>query len=211
MSFEKTFEHKQKLLDAALKEFIAYGYEQASINRILDDAGMSKGQFYYHFKNKASLYLALTDLLVEQKQQFLASVMRPEDFQQDIFTVFKTQIEHGVAFAAQYPAVNDFGQSFVREKGNAIYEKAMARHDFGENDGINQLIEQAYQRGEFREDLPLAFIKRTIGYLFNNVADFADLTNPDEIENNLNYLIDFMRSGLAGRKETSNSAPASAR
>ena len=52
MSFAKTFEHKQKLLDAALAEFNEYGYEQASINRILAQAGMSKGQFYYHFKNK---------------------------------------------------------------------------------------------------------------------------------------------------------------
>lgn len=197
MSFKKSFEHKQKLLDAALAEFIACGYEQASINRILANAGMSKGQFYYHFKNKESLYFELTDLMVSQKQQFLANIMRPEDFEQDIFGVFKTQIQYGMAFGVQHPAINDFGQSFVREKGNAIYDKVMARHDFETNDSIQHLIERAYQRGEFRDDLPLPFIKRVIGYLFNHVTDFADLTNSDEVEGNLNYLIDFLRSGLA--------------
>ena len=197
MSFEKSFEHKQKLLDAALTEFIACGYEQASINRILANAGMSKGQFYYHFNNKESLYFALIDLMVAQKQEFLAAIMRPEDFEQDIFGIFKKQIQYGMAFAAQHPAINDFGQSFVREKGNAIYDKAMARHDFEANDSIQQLIERAFHRGEFRDDLPLPFIKRAIGYLFNHVTDFADLTNSPGVENNLSYLIDFMRSGLA--------------
>ena len=202
MSFDKSFEHKQKLMDAALDEFITHGYEQASINRILNRAGMSKGQFYYHFKNKESLYMALIDMLIEQKKSFLNNTMQPEDFQQDIFGIFKTQIRHGLAFAAQYPAINDFGQSFVREKGNAIYEKAMSENSFEENQSINQLIEMAYQRGEFREDLPLTFIKRTIGYLFDHVADFVDLTQPTEAENNLNYLIDFMRKGLAKSGDT---------
>ena len=202
MSFDKSFEHKQKLMDTALDEFIAHGYEQASINRILNRAGMSKGQFYYHFKNKESLYMALIDMLIEQKKSFLNNTMQPEDFQQDIFGIFKTQIRHGLAFAAQYPAINGFGQSFVREKGNAIYEKAMSENSFEENQSINQLIEMAYQRGEFREDLPLTFIKRTIGYLFDHVADFVDLTQPTEAENNLNYLIDFMRKGLAKSDDT---------
>lgn len=197
MSFDKEFEHKQKLLNVALNEFILHGFEQASINRILDDAGMSKGQFYYHFKNKEALYLALTDVLVAHKQQFLANIMQPEDFQQDIFGIFKTQIEHGIAFANQYPAVNDFGQSFLRETGTPIYEKAMVRHDFGANDGLNQLIDHAYQQGEFRDDLPLTFIKRTISYMFNHITDFVDLTNSDDMETNLNYVIDFMRTGLA--------------
>lgn len=199
MSFDKSFEHKQKLLDAALKEFIANGYEQASINRILTQAGMSKGQFYYHFKNKESLYFAITDLMIEQKQQFMGSIMQPEDFQQDIFNIFKTQIRYGTAFAAQYPEINAFGQSFVREKENDIYAKVMARYSFEENDGINQLIEIAYQKGEFRDDLPLPFIKRTISYLFNHITDFVDLTNSAEMENNLKYVIDFMRNGLAKR------------
>ncbi len=202
MSFSKPFEHKQKLLDAALEEFVACGYDQASINRILSRAGMSKGQFYYHFKNKETLYLSLIELLVEQKKQALIGMMQPEDFQQDIFSIFKTQIRYGMAFAAQYPAINDFGQSFIREKGNAIYDKALALHNFEENVDINRLVDQAYERGEFREDLPLAFIKRTIGYLFNHVTDLADLTDSGEVERNLNYLIDFMRNGL-GKNNTS--------
>ncbi len=46
---------KEKLLAAAAKEFGAHGYELASINTILDEAGFSKGSFYYYFDDKADL------------------------------------------------------------------------------------------------------------------------------------------------------------
>lgn len=48
-------EKKARLLKAAAKEFAAHGYELASINTILDDAGLSKGSFYYYFEDKADL------------------------------------------------------------------------------------------------------------------------------------------------------------
>jgi AcrR family transcriptional regulator len=53
---------KSKLLEAAMKEFAANGYELASINRILDAAELSKGSFYYYFDDK--LDLATTVFLV---------------------------------------------------------------------------------------------------------------------------------------------------
>lgn len=196
MSFAKSFEHSESLQNAALEEFCRHGYEQASINVILEKAGMSKGQFYYHFGNKEGLYLALIDLLIARKQTFLQNAMQPEDFQHDIFEILKRQIRHGVAFAQEYPLIDCFSQRFLAEKGTPIYEKAMTMHDFEENQGLNQLIERAYANGDFRPDLPLPFIKKTIGYLFTHVADLTDLREIDNAEENLNYLIDFMRSGL---------------
>jgi AcrR family transcriptional regulator len=53
---------KQKLLEAAMKEFGAHGYELASINRILEAAEFSKSSFYYAFEDK--LDLAVTVFLV---------------------------------------------------------------------------------------------------------------------------------------------------
>ena len=197
MSFTKSFEHKQKLLDAALAEFNAYGYEQASINRILDKAGMSKGQFYYHFKNKEALYFALMDLGVQKKLEYFKGLNLLGDSPGDIFSLFRLQIRYGLAFAMEYPEIHDLSQAFLRERGSPIYEKVMARHDFQDNKVVGQLIEMAHQRGEFRDDLPLPFIKQMIGYMFNQAADFANLENPAEMEQNLNYLIDFMRNGLA--------------
>ncbi|MGB0384315.1 MAG: TetR/AcrR family transcriptional regulator [Ardenticatenaceae bacterium] len=197
MGFDKSFEHREALFDAALEEFAGKGYDRASINGILKVAGMSKGQFYYHFKNKEGLYFALIDVLIARKRAFLAATMTPDEFEQDIFTIFETQIRHGMAFAQSYPAINRFAESFVKEKGNAIYKKVMSKHNFENDDLMNNLVALAYQKGDFREDLPLAFIQKTIGYLFTHVAEITDMNKAEEFEDNLMYLIAFMKRGLA--------------
>lgn len=197
MDFRKSFAHSEELLQAALQEFYAQGYEQASINTILQKAGMSKGQFYYHFGHKEGLYLALIGVLIRRKREFLDAVMQPGDFEQDIFTLFKTQIQYGIAFARQYPLIDQFSQRFLKEKGSAIYHKALATYNFQEDDWFNELIDRAYERGQLRTELPRAFVKRTIGYLFTHAADVTGMTNGEDALENLNYLVDFMKAGLA--------------
>lgn len=196
MSFDKSFEHSDALFETAVAEFCAQGYQQASINTILQKAGMSKGQFYYHFGNKEGLYLALIEVLIARKVAFMQSVMQPADFQQDIFGILKTQTMYAMAFAREYPAIDQFANSFLKEKGTPIYEKAMAIHNFEENQMLHVMIERAWANGDFREDLPLEFIKKTIGYLFTHVTDLTDLSSTADAADNLNYLITFMKSGL---------------
>lgn len=44
------------ILDAAVAEFAAHGYRNASLNRIIEAAGISKGSMYYYFDGKEDLY-----------------------------------------------------------------------------------------------------------------------------------------------------------
>ncbi len=71
--FQKLPEAKRRaILEAAATEFSAYGYEGASINRILESVDLSKGAAYYYFDDKADLFRAvvqeytgqITDLLL---------------------------------------------------------------------------------------------------------------------------------------------------
>lgn len=196
MIFETTFEHSEALVEAALEEFADKGYEQASINTILKAAGMSKGQFYYHFANKEALYMALIEILIARKREFMASVMQPADLQGDIFSIFEAQIRYGLAFAREHPAINRFGARFAQEQGSAIYEKALQKYDFAGNDAINQLIDAGFANGDFRDDLPPAFIRKAVGYVFTHAADLADLGDADTMEANMGHLIAFLRAGL---------------
>lgn len=49
-------EKQERLLEAAAEEFAERGYQGASINRIIDRSGMSKGSVYYYFEDKADLF-----------------------------------------------------------------------------------------------------------------------------------------------------------
>ncbi|HTP51599.1 MAG TPA: TetR/AcrR family transcriptional regulator [Anaeromyxobacteraceae bacterium] len=47
---------RSRLLGIALEEFARQGFEQASLNRILAAAGISKGACYYYFDDKEDLF-----------------------------------------------------------------------------------------------------------------------------------------------------------
>ncbi len=53
------------LLDAAIEEFVAKGYEGASIDTIAKRAGISKGGFYHHFSSKELLLMEANRKLTE--------------------------------------------------------------------------------------------------------------------------------------------------
>jgi AcrR family transcriptional regulator len=57
---------RNHLLDIAAQEFAADGFAHASINRILERAGMSKGAAYYYFEDKADLFLAVVGYCSDQ-------------------------------------------------------------------------------------------------------------------------------------------------
>jgi AcrR family transcriptional regulator len=54
-------ERQEALLAAAADEFAAHGYAAASMNRIVERAGSSKGAFYYYFENKADLLATVVE------------------------------------------------------------------------------------------------------------------------------------------------------
>lgn len=49
---------RDKLLSTASGLFHRQGYNATGINQIIDEAGIAKGSFYYHFKSKEELCMA---------------------------------------------------------------------------------------------------------------------------------------------------------
>src|SRR3954466_15477523 len=47
---------KERIVAAAAKEFAAYGYAGANMDRIARTARLNKAMIYYHFRSKAALY-----------------------------------------------------------------------------------------------------------------------------------------------------------
>ena len=47
---------RQAIVQAALDEFATHGFHDASLNRVIEAAGISKGSMYYYFDGKEDLY-----------------------------------------------------------------------------------------------------------------------------------------------------------
>jgi AcrR family transcriptional regulator len=52
---------RERLLDAAMQEFHLHGFQAASLKRILEDTGLTKGALYHHFPTKQALGYAVVE------------------------------------------------------------------------------------------------------------------------------------------------------
>lgn len=57
---------KQLIIETAEKLFYEKGYENTSVQDVLDALGFSKGGFYHHFESKLSLLEAICDIRTEE-------------------------------------------------------------------------------------------------------------------------------------------------
>lgn len=74
---------RQKFLELAEKEFIEFGYMNASTTRIVEASGMARGSLYYHFKDKQDLFRAIyvntLETTAQQLRKAIAQIQNPWD------------------------------------------------------------------------------------------------------------------------------------
>lgn len=73
-----TSKKHHEILDAAVREFQAVGYENTSMDRIAESAGASKRTVYNHFASKELLFQAAFDRLKETLQERKSIPYDPE-------------------------------------------------------------------------------------------------------------------------------------
>ena len=74
--FEKLSKDKRKrILDAAREEFARVPYEEASINQIIKNAGISRGSFYTYFEDKKDLLRYIFREEGEKNNHFLREIV----------------------------------------------------------------------------------------------------------------------------------------
>ncbi|MGH6946303.1 MAG: TetR/AcrR family transcriptional regulator [Kiloniellales bacterium] len=75
---------RTRIMDAAEALILESGFAAASVDRIVEKAGVTKGGFFYHFDNKAALALALVERYAELEKGHLETNMaRAEKLSRD--------------------------------------------------------------------------------------------------------------------------------
>jgi AcrR family transcriptional regulator len=152
--FDKLSKKKQeRILEAAAKEFAAYGFEGASLNRILDEASISKGAAYYYFDDKADLYATTVLHYSQELMADLSHVLAQftaVDFWDQLAAVYRQQF----TVYAERPWV--FG---IAKAGGALTTEMLATGPLAElwrqaQVLLAQLIQQGRELGVIRTDMP---------------------------------------------------------
>lgn len=71
----KSATRKQEILHAALQLFYEKGYENTTINNIIDELGVSKGAFYHYFESKEDVIISIAREYTEKSISIISSVI----------------------------------------------------------------------------------------------------------------------------------------
>lgn len=198
--FEKMPEEmKELILEAAAKEFGTHGYSKASLNRILEEAGISKGAAYYYFEDKADLIATVV------RHYWLAFMEDPtasldrferEDFWKTLTEMYIHPFDH----IEDRPWLLGLGKA-VWELPEEIRSSGHLGEVFAEAvDWVRDLIRRGQEQGAIRDDLPEDLILSLI-MTFDNVhdrwlAEHWGQLNKEEFESFSRTFVDFMKKAL---------------
>jgi AcrR family transcriptional regulator len=68
---------RETILDAAAHEFAAEGYQGASLSKILERSGVTKGAMYFHFASKEAMARAVADIMEARIPEVVADWVGP--------------------------------------------------------------------------------------------------------------------------------------
>jgi Transcriptional regulator len=173
-------EKQERILDAALKEFAEYGYENGSTNRIVKNCGISKGSLFKYFENKEDLYFYLIDTV---------SAEMAEETRVDIGKLskdlYERVIEYSVTEISWYvtnPVKGRFMIGIASETGSDIGRKIIERYGEKSTDIYETLLKGVDMSGLHSSRKEITDILRWVLMGFNNSFLMSIAGSSDDIE-----------------------------
>jgi AcrR family transcriptional regulator len=147
-------EKQEVLLRAAGEEFATKGFESASINRIIQHSGMSKGSVYYYFEDKADLFATVLERsskrILEEIGWLSLEVLGPDEFWDALLELTHRSVD----FARRDDWWVRLGRTFHRLRHEGGGGPAMERfQEFGRG-WWRSVISRGQILGVIRTDLP---------------------------------------------------------
>ena len=139
-------EKRQAIVNAAVDEFSEYGFEAASINRIVTSSNISKGSFYQYFEDKADVFRYLLTVLEREKKEYFNG-RHPPSSNMDTFQYFRWMIKAGMEFNSAYPRMTQAISRVLLGEG-LYYGKTFGDYHQKAIEAFSMMIKQAIERGE---------------------------------------------------------------
>lgn len=186
------------LYDAALMEFAAHSFRDASLNDILKTAGMNKGSFYYRFRDKMELYLSLLYRVGVEKMRLFQEhdVSRTSS---GFFDEFRNMALIGLKLAKKDPRFVVFSRRILQEEAQ-VRERITACFGDMRASLLTDMVERAKASGEFRPELKTETAVYVIETLLVHMDELVPADWDDEsILSAVDQLLDVVRLGIAGK------------
>jgi AcrR family transcriptional regulator len=90
---------RERLLQTAFQEFYRYGFQGGSLNRIVEESGLTKGALFHHFASKQELGYAVVEEVIRPRFEaiWIEPLERSEDPLEDTRRLLLRLADQGVA------------------------------------------------------------------------------------------------------------------
>jgi TetR/AcrR family transcriptional regulator len=152
-------EKRQRILNAAIREFAQSGYDDASTNQIVEDANIAKGALFHYFRNKKQMFLYLFDYFIDM---FVKELSEKVDMQErDFFQRMRNISELKQQLIRKHPYIIQFFEKVYFEDSEDLK---------GEMDGRKQKLLDN-NMGKFFGNIDMTRFKE--GYDFNRILEIV--------------------------------------
>ena len=180
-----TEEHKEarreQILVGAQRAFARHGYEGATVARLEEETGLSRGAIFSYFENKQALFIALVRRSSDRFVEIWLERRVPRPARGDRARGSRVARR---SRSRQHVACGRTRCSASRSRGSSMRRRS------GAQSRLDRL------RAVTRDDVPIAVIAQLLGMLANGVA-FARVT--DDPMPDLDQLMTLIETGVAPR------------
>lgn len=195
-------EKRERILNAAMKEFAQNGFDKASTNEIVKEANISKGLLFHYFNNKKALFIFLYDYALDI---FLNEIYQKIDWnEKDILTRLRqiTLIKFDIFL--RHPELFNFIRVAAVENSKQVKKDIELR--------VNKLTTSSYAKvygdidtTKFKEDIDIkkaiSIIIWTMEGLGNSILEKTKMLsvnefNFDEILAELDHYLELLRNSF---------------
>ncbi len=191
---------KEKIMQAGIKSFAAYGYNKTTMEDIAEMLGMKKNSLYYYFENKDALFKAIIREEISKhadcQQSILTQNLPASEKLVKIVELFLQHIEEDSAkYSIKVKSFLEIGK---------IIKKLFPDFKLGKCQLLETTLSEGITSGEFKQhdvsvlasDINLMIDGIIINCYWNSEAEFVNEIDFDMISQKILRAINYIISGI---------------
>lgn len=146
---------KSKIVSAAWKLFYEQGYEDTTIEEIIEESGTSKGSFYHYFEGKDALLSSLAYMMDEKYEELEPQIGENENsydvllyLNRELLTMIEETINIELLARLYSTQLTTHGDRPLLDHGRTYYKL------------LRKIISRGRERGELRQDMSVSEMVR---------------------------------------------------